>query len=248
MKTRLKRSAILLLLFVFTAAHPITALCQDAEKQKIIDVIQAELDYWYKKDKEKWASCVVQSNEVVLTAVSSQFYYSVQRFDSLVAQREKYFSTPVDPNVKRITKGDFKVNIKGNIAIVDLIQRGEDFQGPYASEQTILMEKQGKSWKILRQTGINKGSYELNDSNIEASLNTQGYRLMQLKKIDEAIQVFTLNTQLYPKAFNTWDSLAEAYMEKGERQIAIAFYKKSLELNPQNDNGKKMIEKLTQNQ
>ena len=246
MKTRLSFPTLMVFLFACIIGLPIVARSQDAEKQKIVDVISAELDYWYTKDREKWASVIVQSNDFLLTAASPLGYYSVQRFDSLIGQREKHFTTPPDPNVKRITKSDFKVNIKGPIAIVDLTQKGEDFSGPYTADQTILMEKQGKSWKILRQSSVVKSAYELNDHNIEAGLNAQGYKFMQLKKLDEAIKVFTLNTQLFPTAWNTWDSLAEAYMEKGEKQIAIGFYKKSLELNPENDYAKKIVEKLTQ--
>ena len=37
-----------------------------------------------------------------------------------------------------------------------------------------------------------------------------------------------------PNAWNVYDSLAEAYMANGEKDLAIANYKKSLELNPNN--------------
>jgi hypothetical protein len=41
-----------------------------------------------------------------------------------------------------------------------------------------------------------------------------------------------------------YDSLGEAYMEKGETGLAVANYEKSLELNPDNQNGRDMLEKL----
>ena len=47
-----------------------------------------------------------------------------------------------------------------------------------------------------------------------------------------------LNVEFYPNAWNVYDSLAEAYMTNGEKDLAIANYKKSLELNPQNANGR----------
>jgi cytochrome c-type biogenesis protein CcmH/NrfG len=37
-----------------------------------------------------------------------------------------------------------------------------------------------------------------------------------------------------------YDSLGEAYMKKGEKELAIANYQKSLELNPDNANGNDM--------
>ena len=53
---------------------------------------------------------------------------------------------------------------------------------------------------------------------------------------DEAIVIFRVNTALYPSSFNTYDSLGEAYMKKGETERAIANYRRSLELNPDNQN------------
>lgn len=78
----------------------------------------------------------------------------------------------------------------------------------------------------------------------ENSLNQLGYRLLQKNKIDEAIQVFKLNVQEYPKYWNCYDSLGEAYMNAGQKDLAIQNYEKSIELNPKNDNGKAMLEKL----
>lgn len=80
--------------------------------------------------------------------------------------------------------------------------------------------------------------------NIEYAINTQGFRFLELKKFDEAIEVFSLNTQLFPQSWNTWDSLAEAYMQKGEVHIATGFFKKSIELNPNNNYAKEMVEKM----
>src|SRR5687768_18488932 len=49
---------------------PIVALSQEAEKQKIIDVITGELDAWYKKDRAKWTDAIVHSNDFILTSAS----------------------------------------------------------------------------------------------------------------------------------------------------------------------------------
>jgi CubicO group peptidase (beta-lactamase class C family) len=78
----------------------------------------------------------------------------------------------------------------------------------------------------------------------ENRLNNLGYTLKQQKKLPEAIALFKLNVEFYPNAWNVYDSLAEAYMNSGENQLAIANYKKSLELNPQNANGREMLKKL----
>jgi Tfp pilus assembly protein PilF len=49
---------------------------------------------------------------------------------------------------------------------------------------------------------------------------------------------------MFPASFNTYDSLAEAYMLAGKKDLAIENYKKSIALNPNNSNGIKMLEKL----
>ena len=78
----------------------------------------------------------------------------------------------------------------------------------------------------------------------EYTLNNIGYDFMRKKQYQEAIKIFKLNVEAYPESFNVYDSLGEAYMENGDKELAIQNYEKSLELNPDNENGKKMLEKL----
>jgi len=78
----------------------------------------------------------------------------------------------------------------------------------------------------------------------EAEINRLGYALLGHDLVDAAVQAFTVNTERYPDSWNTWDSLGEAYYVKGDRQKAAQYYEKSMELNPDNINGKKMLEEL----
>jgi tetratricopeptide (TPR) repeat protein len=68
----------------------------------------------------------------------------------------------------------------------------------------------------------------------EPVLNALGYQLLGAKKMKEAIEIFKLNVEAYPQAANPYDSLGEAYLQAGERALALQNYKKSVELNPQN--------------
>jgi CubicO group peptidase (beta-lactamase class C family) len=81
----------------------------------------------------------------------------------------------------------------------------------------------------------------------ESSMNQLGYALINMKRIDDAILLFEQNTVDYPQSWNVWDSLAEAYMDKGDKQQAIADYEKSLQLNPGNTNGAAQLKKLKSN-
>ena len=75
-------------------------------------------------------------------------------------------------------------------------------------------------------------------------LNRVGYDLLFEDNVDAAIDIFTVNTQLFPQIANTWDSLGEAHMVKGNRELAIENYRKSLALNPGNQNAAEMLQKL----
>lgn len=78
----------------------------------------------------------------------------------------------------------------------------------------------------------------------EPELNRLGYQLLQAKKVSEAIEIFKLNVEAYPAGFNTYDSLGEAYMVSGNKELAIANYKKSLELNPKHTGAFEMLKRL----
>jgi tetratricopeptide (TPR) repeat protein len=78
----------------------------------------------------------------------------------------------------------------------------------------------------------------------ESQINQLGYQLLRRAKTREAIAVFELNVREFPASFNTYDSLGEAYMTAGNKELAIKNYKKSIELNPQNTNGADMLKRL----
>lgn len=80
----------------------------------------------------------------------------------------------------------------------------------------------------------------------EAQMNNVGYQLLGIKKLDDAFVVFKQNTVDYPNSWNTWDSFAEACMDKGDKTSAITYYKKSLELNPKNSSAIEQLKKLEQ--
>jgi len=78
----------------------------------------------------------------------------------------------------------------------------------------------------------------------ENTLIGLGYQLLQRDHLEEAILVFQREVQDYPKYWNSYDSLGEAYMKAGQREAAVQNYEKSIELNPTNQNGIDMLKKL----
>jgi CubicO group peptidase (beta-lactamase class C family) len=78
----------------------------------------------------------------------------------------------------------------------------------------------------------------------EPEVNRLGYVLLQRGRVADAIDVFLLNVEEFPKSSNVYDSLAEAYAAHGDRDLAVANYRKSLELNPKNTNAADAIKRL----
>ena len=103
--------------------------------------------------------------------------------------------------------------------------------------------------KSVRETGVEAALQKFaaplkNGAIAENSLNSLGYRLLSQKRFPDAIRIFQLNTQLHLDSANTYDSLAEAYMNSGNNPLAIQYYEKSLALNPKNENAISQLKKL----
>jgi tetratricopeptide (TPR) repeat protein len=79
----------------------------------------------------------------------------------------------------------------------------------------------------------------------EEELNSLGYRLLNAKKFNDAIRIFQLNVEVYPRSSNAYDSLGEAFMDDGDKAQAITNYQKSVELNPKNRNAIVYLQKLS---
>jgi tetratricopeptide (TPR) repeat protein len=78
----------------------------------------------------------------------------------------------------------------------------------------------------------------------ETELNTLGYDFIRAKKFKEAVRILQLNVEAYPKSSNVYDSLGEAYMDDGNKPLAIVNYQKSLQLNPKNHGAVEALQKL----
>ncbi len=81
-------------------------------------------------------------------------------------------------------------------------------------------------------------------ANKMGELNAYGYVLLGQKRYKEAIAVLKINTFLFPENDGTYDSLGEAYMIAGKKDLAILNYEKAVKLNPKADGSRKMLEKL----
>jgi CubicO group peptidase (beta-lactamase class C family) len=78
----------------------------------------------------------------------------------------------------------------------------------------------------------------------EMKINEDGYDFLRGGDTERAILIFKVNMILYPGSYNVYDSYAEACYKKGDKTLAIDNYKKSLKLNPDNQNAINMLKEL----
>ena len=92
----------------------------------------------------------------------------------------------------------------------------------------------------LRAGYYGRGTFDFSES----SLNGIGYTLLREGDTPGAVAIFRLNAEQFPASANVWDSLAEAYMTAGSRELARISYRKSLELDPTNQNALERLAEL----
>jgi dienelactone hydrolase len=100
----------------------------------------------------------------------------------------------------------------------------------------------GHAADIYRELHARDSAFVLTDVDI----NVWAYALMQKPAgLDDAIAMLKLGTALYPDNANLFDSLGEAQENKHDTGAAIASYRRSLELDPKNDNAVAHLAALT---
>lgn len=95
-------------------------------------------------------------------------------------------------------------------------------------------------WTLLTSPGGLDRAYQLYDVERrrnpkavlfpESEMNAYGYRRLQGGHPEEAIAIFQINADAYPKSANTYDSLADAYVAAGKPKEALAAAQKGLKI------------------
>lgn len=129
--------------------------------------------------------------------------------------------------------------IRLNLTVIINLLRGE----PVTNAIEPVIEESGIAAGIAIYRELRKeasGDYIF----LEQVLNSFGYRLLNEDKTEHALEVFKLNASEYPESFNVYNGLGEAYMKKGDNRLALENFNKSVEMNPNNEFGKKKIQEI----
>ncbi len=106
--------------------------------------------------------------------------------------------------------------------------------------------------QIINEQGIKEARQKfdeiLSDTSkylfLENEFNTLGYGLARESKDEEAIAVLRMNVKAFPDSWNVYDSLGEMLAWTGNTDEAVENFKKSLELNPANENAVKNLDEI----
>lgn len=80
----------------------------------------------------------------------------------------------------------------------------------------------------------------------ENDMNNLGYEFMEHEHLPQALITFELNTRLYPQSDNVYNSYGDGLLKSGDKAGAIAMYRKSLEINPKNEDSINALKAITQ--
>ncbi|MGA8433039.1 MAG: serine hydrolase [Candidatus Sulfotelmatobacter sp.] len=140
-------------------------------------------------------------------------------------------------------------NSDNGIAVADWLMRSvaKEYSWNQKFEEldtlVLLGRVRGAQAALARNTEL-KASGTLDAKAAEQQLNQLGYNFLYGGHEQDAIIVFQRNVQDYPQSANVYDSLGEAYMNTGQKKLAIENYEKSLQMDPKNENAKGRLKKL----
>jgi tetratricopeptide (TPR) repeat protein len=143
-------------------------------------------------------------------------------------------------------------NSENGIAVGTLLLRrvakeyGWNYKSPedVVFETLVLTEKLNGVQAALQQYAEFKKSGSAEHKVEEGTLNRFGQLLLYSHETQDAIAVFQRNVQEYPDSANVYESLGEAYMQAGAKDLAIQNFEKSLQLNSKNQTAIDILKKL----
>jgi arylsulfatase A-like enzyme len=106
-----------------------------------------------------------------------------------------------------------------------------------------IIDNEGIEIGVKKYWQLKKNEVDKFDFRVE-ELNNLGYFYIGKGEIEKALAVLKINVEAYPNSANVFDSYGEALLKANRKIEAIEMYEKSIEIDPENVNGAKILEKL----
>ena len=246
---RRRRVAIALISAISLAASPARAHAQGTEKPKNLKVLPADLT---RDSVVKFMRFVVASG----LGVSCSYCHGAPNvpFDSIdFASDERPTKRTAREMLRMVARinGELLPAIpnRGTPAIeVQCITCHRGSPRPLMLEDTLgtVLARFGPDSAVatydrLKQRFTGRFAYDFS----QRSLNTLADRLIDQKQLPEARRMLELNIQEHPEAWDPVNTLAHVLESLGEKDLAIAQYRRVLELFPTYTPAKRRLEALT---
>jgi len=191
----------------------------------------------------------VQVMDVKIKGASLYLYFtdfmqaSHQRFRSeLYPESNESFSTRISGmNIRFSQSGRSEPNVLSLSWQGKTVTFNQAPEGHVQAMELFSQEEFEAGCAVIRK---DKDIYLKHIPTLERLLNAMGYDLMRKDDMKSSLQVFKLNTELYPESYNVYDSYGEALLRNGDREKAIQNYRQSLILNPESPSGKRVLQEL----
>lgn len=222
--------------------------------------------FWYDEKQDQLRAKIQVRDIANVETLTYDFINLNKNGGELVLNWEKkQFPVRVEYNVDEIVMTNAREELKGPVGFT---AQGFTSAANYALQNNVNHEQalkwidqaiaQNKSYNtlrikagLLRQTGKSQDAITLMNEGLaiatEPELNAYGYQLLGQNQHDDAIKIFVMTTERFPKSANAWDSPGEAYATKGDKPNAIKNFKKALTLNPADNvraNSEKFLKQL----
>ncbi len=172
------------------------------------------------------------------------YYFEDMGWDSISIHIKTDIKNNMSSLIEDLNWSEWNIRTFKDCAWVSYIESFRYKEKLYKSREVRFLEKKDNLWKIVYLAAVNTTLYNEKEESAENDLNSAGYNLLSLNKIKDAIDIFKKNVELYPESSNVYDSLGEAYMKNGEKELSIKNYEMSLKLDPGNEYAKEMIMKM----
>jgi len=185
-----------------------------------------------RSDLKDYVNMVIQTHQIVLAAIKKGLSPEEAKKSDLLKDWKAYNSKlfPSGLNTDSWIDNLYLVLEEGRALSASKI-----LKSTYEKSGMEAMKKKYREVCVLRKPKM----YIL-----ESEMNDWGYALLKDQKILDAVEVFRINTEAFPQSANAFDSLGEAFMISGNKELAIQNYEISLKLNPRNTNAVEQLKKL----
>jgi len=175
----------------------------------------------------------------VATGLSCVMLRNISKHQTIIVFDNRHYNAhEIALNALKVLNG---MNIPSpRKSITDIYARVLLKQGATAARDTLNILKKDTLHCLLSEDEMNSLGYDF----LGGSNNPNPYHFPEEHKYAEAIETFRLNMELFPGSWNVYDSYGEALLTVGRKEEAIKMYSRSIELNPKNEAGKKVLEQL----